>query len=61
MAVDGDGGSSTGEVSARLGRTHNSLGPTRARLLAKRLVYTPERGEIAFTVSGMADFIRRQP
>lgn len=61
MAVDGDGGSSSGEVASRLGGATNSFGPARANLIAKGLIYAPEHGIVAFTVPGMADFIRRQP
>ena len=60
MAVDGEEPSSTGEVAARLGKKLTSLGPTRANLIAKGLVYAPEHGLIAFTVPGMAHFIARQ-
>lgn len=61
MAMDGDGGSSSGEVAGRLGRAVNSLGPARASLIGKGLVYAPEHGVVAFTVPGMAGFIQRQP
>ncbi len=60
MAVDGEEPSSTSEVAARLGKKLTSLGPTRANLIAKGLVYVPEHGLIAFTVPGMAHFIARQ-
>lgn len=60
MAVDGDEGSASGEVASRLDRKLTSLGPTRASLIAKGLVYSPEHGVIAFTVPGMAAFIARQ-
>lgn len=61
MAMDGDAGSASGEVARRLGRKPASLGPTRAALISKGLLYAPEHGRIAFTVPGMADFISRQP
>lgn len=61
MALDGDAGSSSGEVARRLDRKPTSLGPTRASLISKGLLYAPEHGRIAFTVPGMADFISRQP
>lgn len=61
MAHDGDAGSFSGEVARRLQRKPASLGPTRAALISKGLVYAPEHGRIAFTVPGMADFISRQP
>jgi hypothetical protein len=61
VAVDGDAGSNSGEVARRLGRRQTSLGPARANLIAKGLLYAPEHGVVAFTVPGMADFIVRQP
>jgi hypothetical protein len=61
MAIDGDVGSSSGEVAGRLGRGANSFGPARASLIAKGLIYAPEHGVVAFTVPGMAGFIQRQP
>lgn len=60
MAEDGEGPSKTGEIATRVGSSAASLGQYRAQLIAKGLVYSPEHGEIAFTVPGMADFIRRQ-
>src|ERR1700722_11939400 len=60
MARDGEGPSQAGEVAARLGKNTNSLGPVRANLIAKGLVYAPEHGQIAFTVPGFADFIARE-
>ncbi|RWZ52475.1 ATP-binding protein [Labedella phragmitis] len=60
MAADGDNGSPSGEIAARLSRKLTSLGPTRASLIAKGLVYAPEHGVVAFTVPGMAAFIDRQ-
>ncbi|MGH9044253.1 MAG: ATP-binding protein [Acidimicrobiales bacterium] len=61
LAVVGDDGDSSGDVARRLGRRPTSLGPARARLIAKGLIYAPERGVVAFTVPGMAEFIQRQP
>jgi DNA transposition AAA+ family ATPase len=60
MAVDGDAGSSSGEVATRLGRRASSLGPARASLISKGIIYAPEHGIVAFTVPGMAEFIQRQ-
>lgn len=61
VAEDGDDGASSTRVATRLGRTASSVGPARASLIAKGLVYAPEHGVIAFTVPGMADFVQRQP
>ena len=60
MSLDGDQGSSSSEVATRLSRKPASLGPMRAALIAKGLIYAPEHGVVAFTVPGMAAFIGRQ-
>jgi DNA-binding MarR family transcriptional regulator len=60
MAEDGDAGSSTGVIAERLGLRQTSLGPARAQLIAKGLIFAPEHGRVAYTVPGMAAFIRRQ-
>lgn len=60
MTHDGDEPSASGDVAQRLGRPVGALGPTRASLIAKGLLYSPEHGQIAYTVPGMADFVRRQ-
>jgi hypothetical protein len=60
MAEDDDDDSGTSAVAARLGRTMSNLGPIRAGLIGKGLIYAPEYGRVAFTVPGMAAFIRRQ-
>lgn len=60
MAVDGDGGSSSGEVAARLRKKTTALGPVRANLINKGLIYSPDHGVVAYTVPAMAEFVRRQ-
>lgn len=60
MALDGDGPSNSSDIATRLGKKIQSLGPTRATLISKGLVYPPEHGKIAFTVPGMATYINRQ-
>lgn len=60
MALDADSGSSTGALAERLGVSASKLGPARAAVIAKGLVYAPEHGYVAFTVPGMASFILRQ-
>ncbi|NCD21049.1 MAG: ATP-binding protein [Actinobacteria bacterium] len=60
MAVDGDGGSSSGTVAARLGKKVTALGPVRANLINKGLIYSPDHGVVAYTVPAMAAFITRQ-
>jgi hypothetical protein len=61
LAVNGDQGGSSRQVASRLGRPPTSLGPARASLISKGLIYAPEHGVVAFTVPGMAAFIKRQP
>jgi hypothetical protein len=61
MAEDGEGPSASGEIARRLGKTTvQQVGPTRANLIHKGLLYAPEHGLIAYTVPGMASFIARQ-
>ena len=59
MAVDGDEGSSASDIATRLNKTVSALGPARANLINKGLIYSREHGVVAFTVPGMADFIQR--
>lgn len=61
MAVDGDAGSLTGAVADRLHKKITAIGPTRANLINKGLVYSPDHGIVAYTVPAMAAFVRRQP
>lgn len=60
MAVDGDEGSASGEVAARLGKKITALGPIRAKLIDKGLIYAPDHGVVAYTVPAMSSFIERQ-
>lgn len=61
MCPEGDEGVGSGAVAERLGKSLQSLGPTRAKLIHKGLVYAPDHGVVGFTVPGMAHFIERQP
>ncbi|MHA7238729.1 ATP-binding protein [Arthrobacter sp. TMS1-12-1] len=60
MAQDGDTGSGTSQIAQRLGVKVTALGPARAQLINKGIIYSPEYGRVAFTVPGMAGFILRQ-
>lgn len=60
MCPEGDTGVGSGEVASRMGKSINQLGPIRARLIHKGLIYAPDHGIVAFTVPGMAGFIDRQ-
>lgn len=61
MAIDGDSATATGQVAARLNKRLTSLGPLRASLIGKGLIYSPDHGMVAFTVPAMAAFVKRQP
>jgi hypothetical protein len=52
---------STSEVAVSLGRKPASLSPARDSLIKKGLVYSAERGQIAFTVPHFGRFILRHP
>ncbi|MGB7448706.1 MAG: ATP-binding protein [Ornithinimicrobium sp.] len=63
-AADGpmDGESvTTADVAAHLERTPQSLSPARDSLLKKGLIYSAERGRIAFTVPHFGRYLRAQP
>ena len=59
MALDGDGPSAVADVAARLDKLVQGLGPTRARLIGKGIIFSPSHGAVQFTVPGMATFIKR--
>jgi hypothetical protein len=59
MAELGPGEQSAGDVAAVLGRTSDQLGPTRARLIAKGLIYTTSHGHGDFTVPQFDSYMRR--
>ncbi|WP_419850204.1 hypothetical protein [Candidatus Poriferisocius sp.] len=61
MAADShrDAPVATRRIAERLGESHRSLSPHRNQLIRKGLIYAPERGQVAFTVSGMGDYINR--
>jgi hypothetical protein len=60
MAADGSSPSESGAVAKRMKKSLSSLGPARANLIAKGLVWAPDHGLIAFSVPGMAEFIERE-
>jgi hypothetical protein len=54
-----DGTVSTAEVASHLGRKPSSLSPARDSLIKKGLVYSGERGAIAFTVPHFGAYLRK--
>ena len=59
MAKLGDGPVPLGNIAKALGRKTQSLGPTRASIIHKGMIYGAEHGYLAFTVPLFADFMRR--
>ncbi len=61
MADRGEGPVLMSDLVAALGKDRPAqLSPTRNHLISKGLVYAPDRGEVDFTVPGMAEFVKRQ-
>jgi cytochrome c553 len=61
MASLGDDPVPTSAVAEELGRRPSSLSPARDGLIKKGLIYSSERGVIAFTVPHFGRFLRSQP
>jgi hypothetical protein len=59
MAELGPGPHRTGDIAEALDRRSEQLGPTRAKLIDKGLLYTPGYGMTAFTVPQFDRFMRR--
>ncbi|SFD01374.1 AAA ATPase domain-containing protein [Nocardioides terrae] len=58
--ADAVGSVATADVAAVLGKKPQSLSPARDALLKKGLIYSGERGRIAFTVPHFGRYLRRQ-
>ncbi len=59
MAELGPGPHRSGDIAECLQRNVTALGPTRAQLIAKGMVYSPNHGDTAFTVPLFDAFMRR--
>lgn len=59
MAELGPGAHRTGDIATALQVQVNSLGPVRATLIRKGMIYSPAHGEMAFTVPLFDEFMRR--
>ena len=59
MAELGPGPYRTGDIADKLTMKINTLGPVRASLIKKGMVYSPSHGEMAFTVPLFDEFMRR--
>ncbi|MGC5585205.1 AAA family ATPase [Ornithinimicrobium sp. W1679] len=58
--VDEVGSVATADIATHLGRKPQSLSPARDALLKKGLIYSGERGRIAFTVPHFGRYLRAQ-
>jgi hypothetical protein len=59
MAALGSDAHRTGDIATELGIKVTSLGPVRAKLIRKGMVYSPAHGEMAFTVPLFDEFMIR--
>lgn len=59
MAARGGGPHRSGEVAETLGRSVRAVAPTRAKLIAKGMIYSPAHGDTAFTVPLFDAYLRR--
>jgi hypothetical protein len=59
MAELGSGAQRTGDIADALKVKVTSLGPVRARLIKKGMIYSPAHGEMAFTVPLFDEFMVR--
>ena len=59
MAELGQDAHRTGDIAEILGVKVTSLGPVRAKLINKGMIYSPAQGYLAFTVPLFSDFMIR--
>lgn len=59
MAELGPGAQRTGDIASALGVKVTGLGPVRAKLIRKGMVYSPAHGDMAFTVPLFDEFMIR--
>jgi hypothetical protein len=59
MAHLGSGAHRSSDIADVLGVKMNSLGPVRANLISKGMIYSPGFGDMAFTVPLFDEFMRR--
>jgi hypothetical protein len=60
MAKLGDGPYAMADIAQELTRTQKSLGPVRASIISKGMIYSTDHGYLDFTVPLFAEFMRRQ-
>ncbi|NBA95279.1 ATP-binding protein [Pseudomonas sp. R5(2019)] len=60
MSVLGDGPYAMADIAKAMGRSPTSLGPTRANIISKGMIYSTDHGYLNFTVPLFAEYMRRQ-
>lgn len=60
MSELGDGPYAMADIARAMGRTLSSLGPTRANIISKGMIYSTDHGYLDFTVPLFAEYMRRQ-
>lgn len=60
MAQLGDGPYAMADITKMMSRTQKSLGPARASIISKGMIYSTDHGYLDFTVPLFAEFMRRQ-
>jgi hypothetical protein len=59
MAKLGAGPYRSSDIADALKETHQSLGPRRAQIISKGMIYSPSHGDIAFTVPLFNEYLIR--
>jgi hypothetical protein len=59
MAKLGSGPYRSSDIADALNESHQSLGPRRAQIISKGMIYSPSHGDIAFTVPMFNDYLIR--
>lgn len=60
MSELGDGPYAMADIAKAMGRVQSSLGPTRANIISKGMIYSTDHGYLNFTVPLFAEYMRRQ-
>jgi len=59
MATLGNGPYKSSDIADQLNESVNTLGPRRAKIIHKGMIYSPEHGDVDFTVPMFASYLRR--
>ncbi len=61
MAKLGEGPYRSSDIADALNESAQSLGPRRAQIISKGMIYSPSHGDVAFTVPMFNDYLIRNP